>query len=194
MSRHSTLTDPALHEIKGAAAATAGQIPVATGVGTAPFATPPYATTGGVRKSLTTVSLANTTGTTVIPFDNTIPQNTEGTQVLTTTWTPSATGNIILVEVDVFGSYSVASPVIIALFKDAAVDALCATSIHTSAVNETTQVKLRYQFAAPSTSGFTLNVRAGGSNAGTFILNGNAGAGLFGGLAISSIKITETTA
>lgn len=37
MTEHNVLTDPELHEIKGAAAATSGQIPVANGSGGAPF-------------------------------------------------------------------------------------------------------------------------------------------------------------
>jgi len=36
---HATITDPLLHEIKGAAAATSGQIPVSNGAGAAPFTT-----------------------------------------------------------------------------------------------------------------------------------------------------------
>ena len=39
---HSTLTGSDLHECKGAASATAGQVPVATGGGTAPFSTLSY--------------------------------------------------------------------------------------------------------------------------------------------------------
>lgn len=39
MANHSTLTGADLHEIKGAAAATSGQIPVANGSGGAPFTT-----------------------------------------------------------------------------------------------------------------------------------------------------------
>lgn len=39
---HSTLTGADLHECKGAASATAGQVPVASGTGSAPFATLSY--------------------------------------------------------------------------------------------------------------------------------------------------------
>jgi hypothetical protein len=40
--QHKNIPDNQLHEIKGAATASLGQIPVATGLGTAIFATPPY--------------------------------------------------------------------------------------------------------------------------------------------------------
>lgn len=44
MAEHNTLTGSQLHEMKGAAAATSGQVPIASGAGTAPFTTPPWAT------------------------------------------------------------------------------------------------------------------------------------------------------
>jgi len=37
---HKNLTDPSLHEVKGAAAATSGQVPISDGVGSAPFGKP----------------------------------------------------------------------------------------------------------------------------------------------------------
>jgi hypothetical protein len=45
MALHSALTGSDLHEIKGAATATSGQIPVANGAGSAPFTTPTLAVT-----------------------------------------------------------------------------------------------------------------------------------------------------
>lgn len=40
--QHKNIPDNQLHEIKGAATASLGQIPIATGLGTAVFVTPPY--------------------------------------------------------------------------------------------------------------------------------------------------------
>ena len=42
MAEHKDITDPNIHETKGAAAATAGQVLIATGSGTATFQTPPF--------------------------------------------------------------------------------------------------------------------------------------------------------
>lgn len=44
MAEHKDITDPNIHETKGAAAAAAGQILTATGAGTATFQTPPFTT------------------------------------------------------------------------------------------------------------------------------------------------------
>lgn len=42
MVEHVSITDPNIHETKGAAAATAGQVLIATGAGTATFQNPPF--------------------------------------------------------------------------------------------------------------------------------------------------------
>ncbi len=195
MSTHASLTDPNIHEIKGAATATAGQIPVATGAGTAPFATVAgINTSGSFVKAGTTLSQATSTGTTLIPYDNTIPQITEGDQYLTSAWTPAATGNKIKVKAVILGSYSVAAVITAALFKDATANALAAVAVQTTAVNQITMITLEWEITAASTALTNFYVRVGGSTAGTFTFNGNAGVAVFGGVASSSLTITEAKA
>lgn len=191
MSKHSTLTDPALHEIKGAATATSGQVPIATGLGTAVFGSIPGLGSGSIVKSINTQVLSTSTGTTLIPFDNTIPQNVEGTQFMSASWTPSSTANKIRVEVSLFGSYSAAAQLSMALFQDATANALAAVASKINTANDTIELFLIYEYPAPTTTLTTFYVRVGGSAAGTVTLNGNAGTGLFGGVAVSSITITE---
>lgn len=194
MARHSTLTDPALHECKGASTATVGQVLTATGSGTATFQTPASGSSGSVVKTQTTVSHTTLTGTTTIPFDNTIPQSTEGTNFFSVAFTPSATGNLIRVEATIFGAYSVAAHVIAALFQDATANALAAVSMQTTTTDQDVHLTMVYQFTAASTSATTLKLNVGGSTAGTFTLNGNAGTAIFGGVATSSFRITEIKA
>lgn len=193
-SRHSTLTDPNLHEAKGASTATAGQVLTATGTGVATFQAPVTGGSGSVVKTQTTVSQTLLTGTTLIPFDNTIPQSTEGTNFFSVAWAPSAIGNKIRVEASLFGAYSVASPVIAALFQDATANALAAVAVQTTTTNQALELVLVYEFTAASTSSTTLKVNVGGSTAGTFTLNGNSGTAIFGGVATSSFRITEIKA
>lgn len=194
MARHSTLTDPALHECKGAAAAPAGYVNTSNGDGTATYQAPVSGGSGSVVKTQTTVSTTMLTGTTLIPWDNTIPQSTEGTNFFSIVFTPMATGNKIRVEAQLFGAYSVAAHVTAALFQDATANALAAISAQTTTTNQDVNLALTYEFTAASTSATTLKINAGGSTAGTFTLNGNAGAALFGGVAVSSVKITEIKA
>ncbi len=194
LPNHATQTDPYLHEAKGASTATVGQVLTATGSGTATFQAPVAGGSGSVVKTYGVITQATLTGTTTIPFDNTIPQATEGTNFFSVAFAPTAIGNTIRVETTIFGAYSVAAHVIAALFQDATANALSAISMQTTATNQDVHLTLVYQFTAASTSATTLKLNVGGSTAGTFTLNGNAGASVFGGTATSSFRITEIKA
>jgi len=64
------------------------------------------------------------TGTTVIPADNTLPQITEGTELLTVSITPKFTTSILRVTVGGMGfGLSSAAAVTMALFRDSTADA-----------------------------------------------------------------------
>ena len=191
---HATQTDPYLHEIKGAAVATLGQVPIANGAGGAPFGALPTGGSGSVVR--TTVVLSNTTltGTTLIPFDNTIPQLTEGNNIFTVNWTPTGIGNGIRITASLFGAYSVAANVTAALFQDSTVNAVAAVATQTTSINESFKLDLIWQVTAPSLTAIAFKLQVGGSTAGTLTINGNAGTAIFGGVAASSMIITEIKA
>ena len=194
LPNHATQTDPYLHEAKGASTATAGQVLTATGSGTATFQNPITGGSGSIVQTVTTVNQSTSTGTTTIPFDNTIPQSTEGTNFISASITPTAIGNKIRVELNVFGAYSVAAHVIAAIFQDSTANALAAASMQTTTTNQDVHLTLVYQFVAAATTSTTIKLNIGGSTAGTFTLNGNAGASVFGGTATSSLRLTEIKA
>jgi hypothetical protein len=194
LPNHATQTDPYLHEVKGASTATLGQALLANGDGTATFQALPTNGSGSVVKTTTTLNVTMATGTTTIPFDNTIPQATEGTNFLTFSHIPAATGNKIRVQVTLFGAYSVAANVIAALFVGAGANAVAVVSGQTTANNQSIQHTLTYEMTASSTSAIVFTVNVGGSTAGTYTFNGNTGAALFGGVATSSIVVTEIKA
>lgn len=137
----------------------------------------------------TTTALDSTT--TVIPADDTPPQNNEGKEFLTQAITPTDAGNIIVVEVALVLSHSVAGTEILALFKDTGVDALAAVPETMSAVNEARTLRLFYKESAGSTTARTYKARAGNSAAGTTYLNGVNNVRLFGGVCISYIRVME---
>jgi hypothetical protein len=165
----------------------------ATGTG-ATFQAPVSGGSGSVVKTQTTISTTMLTGTTLIPWDNTIPQTTEGTNFFSVVFTPTAIGNKIRIEVQLFGAYSVAGHVTAALFQDATANALAAVSTQTTTTNQDANNLLVYEFTAASTSATTLKINVGGSVAGTYTFNGNAGVALFGGVATSTLRITEIKA
>jgi hypothetical protein len=134
------------------------------------------------------------TGTTIIPFDDTIPQITEGDQYLSASITPKRATSFLEITVSLQTTLVTASAlaVIAALFRNSGVDALSATKVYSGATaNSDLPVTIQHRVLAGNTSATTFTVRAGPSSAGTLNVNGRVGAGIFGGVNISSIKITE---
>jgi hypothetical protein len=128
-------------------------------------------------------------GSTSIPYDDTIPQNTEGDQYMSLAITPSNVSNKLLIQVLCNGS--AAQLLIAALFQDTTSDALAAGAVYSN--NYMAQVVLNYLMTAGTTSSTTFKVRMGGSTGGA-TLNGLSGSRKFGGVSISGIKIMEIAA
>lgn len=136
----------------------------------------------------TTTSMSS--GTTVIPTDNTIPQNTEGDQYMTCAITPKSGANRLAIYVGLNGESSVTATFASALFQDSTANALVAVRESVVAGAMTTS-SLFWDMTANTTSSTTFKVRAGvGSN--TFTFNGQGSAAFFGGVPMSFIRIEET--
>jgi hypothetical protein len=133
------------------------------------------------------------TGTTLIPSDDTIPQNTEGTEFMTLAITPKSATNKLLIDVTFIGSYSGATNLVAALFQDSTANALAAGWFVSGAASENITIRFQHEMTAGTTSPTTFKVRAGGNGAGTVTFNGQAGAARYGGVLASSIRITEIT-
>lgn len=144
-----------------------------------------------VVQAVNTQTGAVQTGTTTIPFDNTIPQNTEGTQVLSLAITPSSASNLLIVGVVLNFSYSIVNTVSFALFQDSTANALAASAEYGSTATGMINSGLVHKMTAGTTSATTFKVRIGGETAGTVTLNGFNGGGVFGGVMTSSMTITE---
>lgn len=131
------------------------------------------------------------TGTTVIPLDDSKPQNTEGDEFMTLLHTPRSSINKLKIEITInLHQGGVAAIVIAALFQNSTVDSL-------AAVVEKADVGSRvmtftHHMVAGTTSPITFKVRAGSAGGGTVTFNGASSARLFGGVMASSITITET--
>lgn len=135
---------------------------------------------------------AVSTGTTILPVDDTIPQITEGNEFMTQAITPKSATNRIVIEATVLASHSAsAENIAMALFQDATTNALAATDTFQGIATGMVNLKLAHDMAAGTTSSTTFRIRVGGSQAGTTTFNGQAGARKFGGITLSNIKITE---
>ncbi len=150
----------------------------------------------GVAQVVNTQTGAVNTGTTVIPFDNTKPQKTEGDEYMTLAVTPKNALNWLIIEVVAVLSNGApgAGKMIVALFQDAVADALAAVPEHTQEANVADfphTMHLRHKMVAGTTSEIDFKVRAGFDQAGTTTFNGAAAGGIFDGVMASSITITE---
>ncbi len=140
---------------------------------------------------MTTTSAAVATGTTVLPFDDTIPQSTEGDQYMSLAITPKSTTNTLVIQVVAMLSTSIVNNLSMALFQDSTAGALNAVNDTTAGNLYVISLVLQHIMAAGTTSATTFKIRAGGSLAGTTTFNGSAGGRLFGTIPKSSISIWE---
>lgn len=131
------------------------------------------------------------TGSTVIPNDNTIPQNTEGDQYMTLAITPKSTTNTLVITVVAQASHSVVRYMTCALFQDSTANAIAAVSNLVALGTAPNQLVLQHTMAAGTTSATTFKIRIGGDSTGTTTFNGAGGTQLFGGITKSSIVIWE---
>lgn len=178
-----------------ASVGTSGHILTSNGAG----ALPTFQANAGssvVVKQVRTFTGAVATGTTTIPFDNSIPTSSEGTAFtgLDTTITPSNTNNILEIRVIFWGCVSALTDMVIALFQDSGAAAIAAISETVPTANYSQCLCLTYFMTAGTTSATTFKIRAGGAAASTLTFNGQSGGRIYGGVAASSMIITEYTA
>jgi len=136
------------------------------------------------------------TGTTQIPNDNTIPQQTEGDQYLSLTITPQSATSTLEIDVTIFGTEStnVAELYTYALFQDSTASAIAAGQVSLAGPATTGAYvgTIKHIMTSGTTSATTFKVRAGLHVAGTFVFNGGAGgAQLMGGVYASRITVKE---
>mgnify|MGYP006899650825 CR=1 FL=1 len=150
---------------------------------------------GKVVQVVNVQSGALITTTTVLPsFDDTIPQNTEGVELMTLAITPTNASNILEITVVTNLSLSVATSShthVTALFQDSTADALASMTQSLYVANGMSNTTFKHRMTAGTVSETTFKVRGGSNMAGTTSFNGSSGARVNGGTMASSITITE---
>jgi len=130
-------------------------------------------------------------GTTQIPTDNTVPQNTEGDQYMSLAITPKSATSTLVISVQV-NLGTGAGSLCAALFQDSTASALAAAAVSTGSSGYFVIIPIQFTMTSGTTSATTFKVRAGGNGAGTTTFNGLNGASVFGNtIQYSSITITE---
>jgi len=150
---------------------------------------------GKLLQVVNTQTGAMSTSTTTIPNDDTIPQITEGFEVMTRTITPTNASNILLINVVCHLSSSANGLPTTALFLGTTTDAIACTFSHTfGSANYPKVHNFTHKMTAGSTSELTFRVRTGNNNSGTVTFNGRSAASTRGGTLASSITIMEIAA
>jgi len=127
----------------------------------------------------------------VIPLDDTIPQNSEGTELtaIATTITPKSATNVLEFECLVPYNLGSAATVIAALFQDSTANAIAAGWSGTAAAADNGFIILRHRMVAGTTSATTFKIRLGAAVA--FTVNGSSGNRFLGGVMAARLTVKE---
>ena len=135
--------------------------------------------------------LANTNLTAIIPTDDTIPQNTEGTEIISISITPRFITSKILLNVQGVASLSVSGAVNSAIFRDSVVDAIAACMTDVANATWSNSVVFTYQDSPATTSATSYKLRVGSGDVGTLRMNGYSTTREFGGVMRTTMVAQE---
>jgi hypothetical protein len=145
---------------------------------------------GTIVQVVNSTDTALATGTTTMPYDDTIPQNTEGDEYMTLAITPTSATNKLLIIADCQFASSAADHETLALFQDSTAGALAAAGMFQGG-NEAHPISLMHYMTSGTTSSTTFKLRLGNNSANTTSFNGKNGARKYGGVSSSSLTIME---
>jgi hypothetical protein len=131
--------------------------------------------------------------TTDLPCDNSIPQITEGEEVLSVAITPVNASSTLRIRFMANLGASSASNVGAALFVDATAAALRATGTRITSASGTTPIVLEHALTAGSTTARTYRIRVGPDvgGAATVFVNGDNSSRIFGGVDAATLEVEE---
>lgn len=156
-------------------------------------------TQGGIKGSIVQVAYAEYTAnadlSAIIPYDDTVPQSTEGTQILSVTVTPKSTTNKVRLRFQCqFICATTGVNFIVALFSSAGTNAIKSNFSSNSAAGFSSGVVLEHEYVPGVTTPVTFTVRVGPQSVVNVRLNGGGSARLFGGTMSSTLVVEEIAA
>ena len=148
--------------------------------------------TGRIVQTVNTQTGAVATGTTTMPQDDTIPQNSEGDEYMTLSITPKSATSTLNIEAHIFYSCTNSTRGGAGLFKDSDANALAFTSNFIKDTTSMGNMQVFYSETSGNTTARTYKIRCGIlQTSGTFTFNGQSGNRKFGGTTLSTIRILE---
>jgi hypothetical protein len=148
---------------------------------------------GSVIGSARATYAVHTALTASVPHDNTLPQPSEGTEILSATLAAQSASNRMRVRFSGFGSASGSIPIIAFLSIDGGA-AVQAVSVHTNGTGQTQQFCFEFEHIPGDTAAHTYSVRVGPGASGSIRMNGSNTNRLFGGAAASTLIVEEIKA
>lgn len=183
----------------GGGSGTVTNVGTGTGLAGGPItATGTLAVADGVTLQTVYAEMATyTTGTTTMSGgSDTVPQQTDGTQLVTVPITPKLSTSKLLIEIDLQASHSAGTNLWAGIFQDATAAALAARMVGIPAADSLAPVSFRFQMTSGTTSSTTFKLRIGMLNgaAGTWSVNGNSTTRRLGGAQRVTITVREIKA
>lgn len=151
-----------------------------------------------INSGSTTYTSAADVGTVLFPLDDTIPQKTEGTEIMTLAWTPKSTTNKLRIRASAAGETIVGFRVAaMGLWQDSAAGALRAVQTSQNAGYSYFTfgtMLLEHEFVPGTTSTITLKIRIGPHVADGLRVNSWNGTRMFGGVQAAQLTVEEIKA
>ncbi len=148
--------------------------------------------TGQIVQITQSTSTASTASTTAMPFDDTLPQITEGASYMTHTHTPLDAANKLKIEFSSYTQSAGSRVVSVALFDQADTDASICMACSGAGQIATGVVSLFVEVVADGTDAITYEVRFGCNDTSSGGMNGNTtGGSKFSTAGIATLRVTE---
>jgi hypothetical protein len=125
--------------------------------------------------------------TTTIPNDDTIPTNSEGTQIISVSYTPKSVTNRLRLRFSGVISAGGVATAIVGVFADGT--CIAARGAAVAGVGYMTPIYIEHEYVPGTTSAITFTVRAGGNA--TVRMNGSNVGRSFGGVQVTTLVIEE---
>ena len=136
-----------------------------------------------------TGNITQTTGTTIIPYDNTLPTSTEGFQIWTANITPAYATSTIIIMYNIFYECSAANTVVTSTLLNNT-STIAASASRQATANQPDTVGVTKAFISGTTSTITLSARIGPAAASTVYVN-RGSTETYGGTISTSYIIME---
>jgi hypothetical protein len=149
------------------------------------------------RQRTVVTSASNVSGTTVLPVDNTVPQITEGIEMITCAIRPKGNANRFRIRANLVLGHTAGGQMGVALFQDATAGALAGVAERVDTAGTGVTIYIEHEMAVNVTAGTstTFRIRAGCSAAGTTRLNSRDGTNnLFSTVCVSFLAVEEIMA